>query len=422
MSMIRRIATAFKGADGAPGDRLSREEGAALITALMFLLILTALGLASIMTSSTEVLISRNDRLDKLALDYANAGVQAAMAQMDAKQLGSSAKTTSAVGSQKWHFDSGSAQLGIAFMNFSGTIQYRTEDDLHYHGKNTINPATGDNYDRPDFGSSNEVVGYCQDCGYASSPVGPYNRSLPVLIITSHGWVGDSSDPQALATVSVEVAKNTINVTSNGGLESPDCAALVGNINVFGEGTNPGYISADPSCSPGGGSVVINPPAQVGATLENISTGNFFGVMPSDVRDYATQTFTYTSNDTITNIDTVAGMPFGNYSSNPEIIYVDNPGHLLTLNNGVGYGILVVTGNLKMTGNISWHGLIYVFGNVQLGGGGAEPVNIDGTVKAGGTTTFLNGNVTVSQDQYILDKIATDGVKTRILNWRRQYN
>jgi hypothetical protein len=58
-----------------------------------------------------------------------------------------------------------------------------------------------------------------------------------------------------------------------------------------------------------------------------------------------------------------------------SMTYVDGD---LTLNgNGHGYGILVVTGTLTMSGNFSWDGIIFVVGdgNVQMNGGGNGQIN-----------------------------------------------
>ena len=40
--------------------------------------------------------------------------------------------------------------------------------------------------------------------------------------------------------------------------------------------------------------------------------------------------------------------------------------------NGQGYGVLVVTGTLSMSGNFSWNGLVFVIGegHIDLSGGG----------------------------------------------------
>jgi len=41
-----------------------------------------------------------------------------------------------------------------------------------------------------------------------------------------------------------------------------------------------------------------------------------------------------------------------------------------------GYGLLVVTGTLRMTGNMHWHGLVLVIGDgiVDIGGGGSGQI------------------------------------------------
>jgi hypothetical protein len=63
----------------APLDRLKREEGAALIIALMATMLLTALGMALVLTSNTETMISSNYRNSQEALYAADAAVERVM-------------------------------------------------------------------------------------------------------------------------------------------------------------------------------------------------------------------------------------------------------------------------------------------------------------------------------------------------------
>jgi Tfp pilus assembly protein PilX len=57
-------------------DRLKREEGAALIIALMATMLLTALGMTLVLTSNTETMISANYRNSQEALYAADAAVE----------------------------------------------------------------------------------------------------------------------------------------------------------------------------------------------------------------------------------------------------------------------------------------------------------------------------------------------------------
>jgi hypothetical protein len=66
--------------------------------------------------------------------------------------------------------------------------------------------------------------------------------------------------------------------------------------------------------------------------------------------------------------------PFGSVA-NPTINYVD--GDVTLQGNATGYGILVVTGRLRMGGDFSWNGLVLVIGDgeVEFFGGGNGQIN-----------------------------------------------
>jgi hypothetical protein len=64
----------------------------------------------------------------------------------------------------------------------------------------------------------------------------------------------------------------------------------------------------------------------------------------------------------------------------PQINYINDD---LTLNGvGTGYGILVVTGTLRMSGNFSWYGTVLIVGDGDLEFSGGGTGSIYGTVLA----------------------------------------
>lgn len=69
----------------------------------------------------------------------------------------------------------------------------------------------------------------------------------------------------------------------------------------------------------------------------------------------------------------------------------------LTINNLDGNGILVVSGDFTVGGNIAWSGLIIVTGDFVMNGGGTYTKYIHGSVIVGGDTTG-NGNPDIYYD------------------------
>jgi len=429
MNMRRKITALWAKAEG--HRRMGAgEDGAALITALIFLLLLTALGLASVMTSSTEMLIARNDRLNKLALDYANAGTQAAMAQLDANQLGTNAKAKDALGVAPgpWAFSSSSTELGLTAltggeMNFSGTIAYRTEDAIHWVGKGETPQL-----DRSVNGS-NEVVGYSKSCGYTNSPVVKYDKSFPVFQITSRGWIGDSTNPDATATVVVDVSKNTINVDVRSPLDSV-CVSGTGNTTIHGASSCGGvtdnkspYTMECPTGSFGGSygddSGTTGLPGQHSVPHQTIE--DRLGMSLDELRAMAQGAGTYynRTGGAWSGTDPTTLIAADYFTGFDDIVFIDTDTQL-QVTGGVNSGILIVNGDLSSVGNFTWDGLVYVTGNMTLGAGTAT-IN-GGLVVDGSAGTTLGGNLNINYDCDNLEAIAQKAFNTVLLNWQRKFN
>ena len=82
----------------------------------------------------------------------------------------------------------------------------------------------------------------------------------------------------------------------------------------------------------------------------------------------------------------------------PELTYADvGPGGTLKLTaaNSVGSGVLVVEGDLEVTGGLSFYGIIIVRGTVKFLGGGSTGVNVIGGILAGSSVTNVSSSTTV---------------------------
>lgn len=423
-TLIDRLKCKAKEAARTLGNR-----GAALVTALMFLLILTMLGLASIMTSSTEMLISRNDRLNKLSLDYANAGVQEALARLDLQtgglKLGNyTSKALSANPASHWQFSS--TQAGAdPFINFSGTVVYRLEDALHYRDMLSGTPYNTANH---------RVVGYSKDCGYSKSPVAAIANAFPVYQIDCTGWVKSGNEQASSSRVTIEVSRNTINVDVPAAFYSAACITGNGNIGVDG-GTTLAYAT---NCTGAGGDGMdvhgaashidstLSPKYNT-STFENMtanSSSNFLGMSLDDLKSMAYSTNTYYEMNGASSWNPTYGAPappWGDYDNmkDPKIVYVDTKGGTFSLNSRTdNFGILVVKGDFENHGNMNWKGLIYVTGNYIAGAGDLQ---VNGSVMVGGSSTTISGTINVNYDKMALESIARQAFHTKILNWRRTY-
>ena len=425
---------------GADGEGTPSKNGAALITALLFLVIITALGMAAIWTSSTEGMIAANQYRSTQALYAAEAGVQDIMAQLGNQTITPPAYTS-----------------GAAYPNWSTTIGTRTipGTNLSYHAYIKFKPE--DNLRNDDFPGStdnvigNEVVLYNSapdntngGFGYPSPPcdISYAGKGWPVYTITSVGTVGGLRG--ASVKLVVDVTSNTINVSSPGGMYSGGCPTFNGNNTISG-GSDPGLVEGTSGC-----------PMPNHSSSITGSTGSLASVQPQDLSQYLLggsgidqiqQFVTYPApllnnpNGSLTAISfSSSNIPqteyYGTQDTTPAVIFINLSSYgstnlTLHVSNIVGYGVLVVKGNLSLSGGTNWHGLIYVLpwdsgglsGNITLGGGGGG-VNVTGGLMASGTVinNTLNGGVNIQYNYTTLDNITKQGFKYKIVQWNRVYN
>jgi len=92
----------------------------------------------------------------------------------------------------------------------------------------------------------------------------------------------------------------------------------------------------------------------------------------------------------------------------------------LKIQNGTGYGLLAVDGDLTLGGGFNWYGLILVNGTVTFnGGGGPNSINIYGAVLAQETVEF-NGNTDIAYDSCeVANALLSTGLP--VVSWKQNY-
>lgn len=115
------------------------------------------------------------------------------------------------------------------------------------------------------------------------------------------------------------------------------------------------------------------------------------------------------------------GANFGD-SSHYVTVYADTNDPLnvdgLKIQNGIGYGLLLVEGDLTLGGGFEWNGLILVAGTLTLNGGGSG-INIRGAVLAN-QTADINGGVDVRYASCHLFNFF-DTLPYKIISWKEPY-
>ena len=101
-----------------------------------------------------------------------------------------------------------------------------------------------------------------------------------------------------------------------------------------------------------------------------------------------------------------SGLSLGQIPTSGDIsqsTYVDGP---LNISDSSGQGILVINGDLSVTGNFAYFGLIIVKGKIHLNGGGMEGVRIYGAMIAGSDAgtgqSVLEGIVQIRNDSAMI--------------------
>ena len=107
----------------------------------------------------------------------------------------------------------------------------------------------------------------------------------------------------------------------------------------------------------------------------------------------------------------------GGPGGTPKFYY--SPGDLhLSGNGSLGYGILVVDGDIEFNGGIYFEGIIIAKGTFNFTGGGADSINIRGAIIAGDsindTTTDLGGSIDVQYNSCSIANIFTQMPITRL--------
>jgi Tfp pilus assembly protein PilX len=111
--------------------------------------------------------------------------------------------------------------------------------------------------------------------------------------------------------------------------------------------------------------------------------------------------------------------PPGTYTNTPVPKFYYSPGDLrLTGNGSLGYGILVVDGDIEFNGGIYFEGIIIAKGTFNFTGGGADAINIRGAVIAGDsvsdTTTDVGGSIDIQYNSCSIASVFTQMPMTKL--------
>jgi hypothetical protein len=420
------------------------QRGNVLVTVILMMAVLIGLGTTAVVQTSTDMNISTNYRMGEEAFYASEAGAEEARARLRGTNSDPTYTGDPATTPDKWwsayilsgpqqptddpEYDglyrnyvpttsshtntsvvTNSLQSTIPFMV---KIRHKLEHDAEERGHSLTRPmyydGDGNTGTNPSTAPGNIIYyGY----GNPSQPTTAVQFTTvgstsfrPVNIITAYGIVGNS-----IKTVEVEVTrppgppiKAAIyakgDVTGNGTSLTVD-----GNDNCGVESPLDSVYTLSPSITILSGSPTMTPAAPTQGT-DNV---DIIGTVNS-MRSSATVAITSDQN----------GTNYGGASSYVTC-YSDtsNPYNVqgLDLRDVIGYGTLLVRGDLTLSGTFTWDGLILVTGTLTFNGGGTG-INVRGAVLAN-QTVDLNGGIDVRYDSCSINKALSSQAVTK-LSWR----
>jgi Tfp pilus assembly protein PilX len=353
------------------------EKGAVLVTGLLILLVLTILSMAAMMSTAVELKIARNDRSSKQVFYLAEAGIEDARSRMQTGASSSpiydtqptNAVWTGFIGPEvkcqgKGYLVSNSNHMRYPSldpsMNYVVTITHKLDasgnilkwGDSSGDGIPEENTTTGKNI----YIITSE--GYSDD-----------GASKPIRVEASQ--VPDITVPAALYTKANTVIQGT--------------STYVTGLDTCGTASLPGIISMSTVTQNGLPQIDGSPPIVPNST-QNI-----------DVQ-YMIDQFKGNSNYPYdVNSATLTGMSWGSptLGATPQdptscndhnVVYFNtNSTYVKFMGGSTGCGLLLVEGDLNVSGGFTWYGVVLVTGSIVFSGGGEK--NVTGAMLAGGAVS-----------------------------------
>lgn len=372
------------------------ENGAALVFAILIVVALFVLGSGMAILSRTDIDISRNQRMDVQALYVAEAGVEEALYRLslpwptamdvNGSSINAAIADTSKPIDPNWTVrvflaTPGSEPTATGTDVHTTTIQPEA-DWLEYSSDSDLDMALTIEHkwkDLDDDGTRDdgEIVLY----DASKFPPENFNTGSPIEVITLAGTRGNAE-----RNILVEAVRYPLNINARAALFCDRGIDVRGNVEVCGHDhalLTP-YDTTIPACMAW---------EYCSGRTNCIATGCVPGVMTtgdevdrrgsSDIQGSPTPMDTSSSNQFLTLAETLGLtqpevdeiLANADYHSSYDADPLDGITYFIgdavagqKFNNCVGSGLLYVTGDLDVAGNLSWKGLIYVEGDFRITG------------------------------------------------------
>jgi hypothetical protein len=421
------------------------EKGIVLVTGLIFLVILGLLGATAVLTTTTDLQIQGNRKTGEQAFCAAEAGIEEARTRLGGSAtapIGDPATTPNSLWSA-YILTSDSCPLyddldyDSSYTNYIPTSSSPidttiTANSLQTNASYWVKLRHKREYDAEQAGHTTSSSHYLDGDGSTIT----HSKNTPGSIVY-YGY-GDPGDDTRL------VQFTTPGVTSYGPVEiirgygrsgtafkvveievvylpdPPIMAALYAGGDVTLNGTKM-IIDGNDKC----GQSVAVPPIYALDTANIILHGKPElipeqpGVVTGSI-DFDIQTFVqmYRGMADVILTSDQNNEDFGS-ESNYVTVYSNpsDPPNLdgLSISDGTGYGLLLVEGDLTMSGGFSWNGLILVTGTITVDGGGGD-TNIMGAIM-GQQIVEINGGMNITYNSCEV-RNTLNNKSLQVISWR----
>ena len=367
------------------------ESGLILIAALTLLTALTLVGVTAFIMASTDVKVGGNFQTSQTALQVAMAGAEQARQTLRALNSASVTKTD---------FSEELASRVGANAALDGYTS--STDDVTLASSTLVNGYTYTAYLTNDSSEgSSSTTDSNGKVMITSVATGPNNTKA--MVQTTVQFYSFSSNSPATIYSKDNVTVSGTSISISGADSSPACG---------GTALAPIYTMDPATTTQNGNPALTGSPA----TPQNGNTDIDLQAYVDALKGGASVTLT----------SDASGGTYGS-ATGFVTVYADAAGTQadgeLKLTNAVGYGILLVKGDLELAGNLNWQGLIIVTGKLKTTGGGSNAKNVLGQIYSGksdvGDST-ISGSVTVSYHSCNV-KDALSGQPLKLVNWKQSY-
>src|SRR5215470_3574833 len=401
-----------------PSQPSGNNHGIALVTALLFIVLLALLGATTVTVTTWSSQASGNYKASLQAFQVAEAGAEEARGRLRANATSPIYDTNTPL-QTAWQAFIGSLAQAQAHGYTGSTPQVRTnslQTALAYTV--VIQHATN---------ASGQLL-YWGDPTGTGTNIRNTTTGQPIYFVTSDGTLGGAN-----AIVQTQVAR-VPPMTLKGTVYVDDTTTIQGS-STYINGTDacgstpalPGIVTPLDTTTNGHPTITQNgnPQIQGDPAIQYNGTFQDITAKVNALKGSADDTYTYTSNTTVTRMSW--GTPTaGAHQTSPlscstsSIVYYDMGGHALKLSGGTqGCGILLVQGDLEINGDFAWYVPVLVTGSITYTGGGNK--NISGALLSGGAVTagVIGGNATIMNCSTAL-RNATQNSPLLRLNWQQR--